>query len=170
MSLTTTHLCSLLTEIAEIRVTQDAAGVLVHVPAIGRSMLIDADAARQHTFVAGPNGERSLLLLLDVAGVPVQAVVAPTDLVFAPDTRDSGLGISVDVTDTPPLVSFSEMMRDLKTLERRSSTEGRVDEVVATLVMCGTSSPEPNDTGSSAMTPKSGCISCGIARVCHQQL
>lgn len=135
MSLTTPQLSSLLDAIPEIRVTQEAAGVRVYVPAVDRSMLIDARAVGQHEYVTGPNGDRALLLLVDVMGVPVQAIVASTDLVFAPDTLDSGLGITVDVANAPPLVSFSEMMRDLSTVESKVSTERDFAKVMGTLVM-----------------------------------
>jgi hypothetical protein len=135
MSLTTPQLCSLLDAIPEIRVTQEAAGVRVYVPAVDRSMPIDAHTVRQHEYVTGPNGDRALLLLVDVMGVSVQVIVASTDLVFAPDTLDSGLGITVDVANAPPLVSFSEMMRDLSTVESKVSTVTDFDKVMGTLVM-----------------------------------
>jgi hypothetical protein len=135
MFINATQLRSLLAEISEIRVMPDAAGVLVHVPAIDRSILINPDAVRQHNYVTGPTGKRALQLLLDLESVPVQAIVASNDLVFAPDTRDAGLGIKVSVTDAPPLVSVSEMMRDLDTVAQNLSTEKNFDNVVGALVM-----------------------------------
>jgi hypothetical protein len=64
---------------------------VVHVPAIDRSILLDANAVTQHSWETGSNGERALMLLLDVAGAPV-VIVASTDLVFAriPATPDLG--------------------------------------------------------------------------------
>lgn len=133
MPLTTPRLCSLLREIPQNRVTQEDDEVLVHVPAIDRSILLDASAVTRHSWEAGPDGERALMLWLDVAGVVV--IVASTDLVFAPDTFDSGLGINIDVKNAPPLVSFSEMMRDLGAAERNSTTERNFAKVMGTLVM-----------------------------------
>jgi hypothetical protein len=135
MSITTTKLRSLLEKIPEIIVTPEVAGVLVRVPAIGRSMRITASAVTKHSYVNGPSGERALLLLLDVAGVPVQAIVASTDLVFTPDTLASILGVEIQVNNAPPLVSFSEMMADVTRIEKSSSTEPNVDAVVGSLFM-----------------------------------
>lgn len=133
MLLTTARLCSLLREIPKIHVTQEGDKVLVHVPAIDRSILLDANAVTRHSWEAGPNGVRALMLWLDVAGVVV--IVASTDLVFAPDTLDSGLGININVKNAPPLVSFSEMMRDLGAAEGNSATETNFAKVMGTLVM-----------------------------------
>lgn len=110
MSLNAAQLASLLAEIPNIRVETKAAAVSVHVPAIDRSVVIDPRAVREHRSVLGPTGERALHLVLDIDSVAVQVIVTPDDLVFAPDTRDAGLGIRIDVTDAPPLVSFSEMI------------------------------------------------------------
>jgi hypothetical protein len=135
MTMTMTELCSLLELISEIQVRHDGGRVLVHVPAISRSMQIEPQTVMRHKYVTGPNGRRALLLSLDVEGISVQAIVAPTDLVFAPDTRDSGFKFRIDVTNVPPLVSFSEMMRDLNAVERKLSTETNLDKVLGTLVM-----------------------------------
>jgi hypothetical protein len=133
--MTTTELCSLLEPISEIHITHDAGRVVVHVPAIGRSMQIDPRTVTPHNYVTGPDRRRALLLSLDMEGISVQTIVASTDLVFTPDTRDSGFPIRVCVTNMPPLVSFSEMMRDLNALERKSSTETDSAKVVGMLVM-----------------------------------
>ena len=133
--MTMTELCSLLEPISEILMRHEAGRVVVHVPAISRSIPIDPQTVMQHQYVTGPDGRRALLLSLDVEGISVQAIVAPTDLVFAPDTRDSGFRFSIDVTNMPPLVSFSEMMRDLNAVERKLPAETNLDKVVGTLVM-----------------------------------
>ena len=133
--MTMTELCSLLEPISEIQVRHEGGRVLVHVPAISRSMQIEPQTVMRHKYVTGPDGRRALLLSLDVEGISVQAIVAPTDLAFAPDTRDSGFKFKIDVTNVPPLVSFSEMMRDLNAVQRKLSTETNLDKVLGTLVM-----------------------------------
>jgi hypothetical protein len=133
--MTMTELCSLLEPISEIHVRNESGRVLVHVPAISCSMQIDPQTVTRHKYVTGPNGRRALLLALDVEGISVQAIVASTDLVFAPDTRDSGFRFRIDVTNMPPLVSYSEVTRDLNAIERKLATETDLDKVVGTLVM-----------------------------------
>ena len=135
MSLKAAQLAAVLAEIPNIRVGTEVAAVSVYVPAISRSVVIDPKAVREHSCVLGPTGERALHLVLDINAVPVQVIVTPDDLVFAPDTGDAGFGISIDVTDAPPLVSFSEMVRDLDAVARKLSTEKNLDHVVGALVM-----------------------------------
>jgi hypothetical protein len=114
---------------------RQADGALVYVPAIDRSLMIRANAVKQHAYVDTPSGEPALMLLLDVDSKPVQAIVASTDLVFAPDTGDSGFGIAVDVTNAPPLVGFSEMVRDIGRVEKTWPTEENFDKVIGNLVL-----------------------------------
>ena len=136
MSLKAAELASVLTEISSIHVGREAAAVMRSCTCHDRSLVIDPKAVREHSFVTGPTGARALHLVLDIDAVPVQVIVAPDDLrVRAGYTRRAGCGIKIHVTDAPPLVSFSEMVRDLDKVARKLSTEKNFDHLVGALVM-----------------------------------
>ena len=63
------YACQLGNRRVEIRGVEMSRVLLVHVPAIGRSMLIDPKRVTQHSYLTAPNRERALLLLMHVAGV-----------------------------------------------------------------------------------------------------
>jgi hypothetical protein len=119
MELTVAQLVTALSAVPDIEIGVSGTGVCVYVPAIHRSILIEVKAVVHHKQVTAPGGARAQQFVLEIGGEPVQAIVAADDLVFAPDTHDSGFGIKIVVRDAPPLVSFREMMRDLDNLERR---------------------------------------------------
>ena len=83
-------------------------------------------------------GDPALLLLLDVRGTHIQAVIASSDLVFQPDESvpvgDLGEP-AIAVGNMPPMVGYSEVLRDLETCERALDTEDDMDRVFGSVVM-----------------------------------
>lgn len=105
---------------------------------IGVAMTLDPMNVLRHEQVIDPFGQRALLVLVDVVGTPVQVVVSSSDLVFQPDdsVEFGGLrGRAIKVDDMPPMVGYSELLRDLTAYEVQIAVETDQDRVLGMLAM-----------------------------------
>jgi len=125
-------------QIPGIVVTANGKALTVQCERIGVAMTLDPRAVLRHRQVTDPFGDPALLLLVDVAGTPVQIVVSSSDLVFEPDSsvRVGELeGPVITVDDMPPMVGYSEVLRDFEAFETRIDAETDLDRLLGLLAM-----------------------------------
>ena len=133
-----TGIADVLGRIPGITVTANGDELRVRCERIGVAMNVDPRRVLGQQLVTDPFGDPALLLLLDVAGTPVQVVVSSSDLVFQPDDSvriGDFKGPPISVENMPPMVGYSEVLRDLATCEGTIAAETNVDRLFGTLAM-----------------------------------
>jgi len=133
-----TRIVDVIDHVPGITVTASGDQLWVRCERIGVAMSLDPRRVLRQQLVTDPFGDPALLLLLDVAGRPVQVVVSGSDLVFQPDDSvpvGDFEGPSISVENMPPMIGYSEMFRDLEAYEGKIAAETDIDQVLGSLAM-----------------------------------
>lgn len=135
--MTGSDLMEALAEVPGVLAVDDGSVVRVAISAIELEVGLAADSVVAMRLIEAPNGTPALMMLLDIQDEPVQVIISDTDLAYPPDASDHGLeyGIAITVEDMPPLVGYTEMMRDLETAASRLAGQSNLDNVMGTVVM-----------------------------------
>ena len=135
--MTGSDLMEALAEVPGVLAVDDGSVVRVTISAIELEFGLAADSVVGMQLIEAPNGTPALMMLLDIQDEPVQVIISDMDLAYSPDSSDHGLeyGIEISVEDMPPLVGYTEMMRDLETAPSRLEGHRNLDHVMGTVVM-----------------------------------
>ena len=134
----TTGIADVIGHIPGITVTASGDELRVRCERIGVAMKLDPRRVLRQQLVTDPFGAPALMLLLDVAGTQVQVVVSSSDLVFQPDDSvpvGELEGPRISVENMPPMIGYSEMLRDLEAYEGKIAAETDIDRGLGTLSM-----------------------------------
>ncbi|NES16298.1 MULTISPECIES: hypothetical protein [Micromonospora] len=124
-------------------VRSDLTGDLLEVvvPAIDDRLRLRPEAVRRGRRISAPNGDPAVEFAVSDGTDEWPLIVTPDDVVFAPVPAAGLLDSAVPfvVSNMPPLVAYSEMVRDAEAVTRRlAGPDARVsnlDEVGATFLM-----------------------------------
>jgi hypothetical protein len=108
------------TALPQVRVTAATTWLAVHIPALNDSAVLVAAAVQELRQATTPDGSASLEMVVADQGSARPLIVLDDDIVFAPEDTSAVLDGAVRyvVEGMPPLVAYSEMMRDLEHLGR----------------------------------------------------
>ena len=100
--------------------------VTVHVPAIGDGAHFVADDVRRLSRMYAPDGSPAVELVIDDGARVWPLIVTGSDLVFEPERASAVLDASIgySVADMPPLVAYTEMLRDAEWCGRMGAGGG----------------------------------------------
>lgn len=113
----------------------------VVVPAIDDRLRLRPEAVRRGRRISAPNGDPAVEFAVSDGTDEWPLIVTPDDVVFAPVPAAGLLDSAVRfvVSNLPPLVAYSEMVRDAEAVSRRvARSDGwlsNLDEVGATFLM-----------------------------------
>jgi hypothetical protein len=100
--------------VPEVRVTALRNRITVYVPAIGDSAHFVSDDVQRVSRIYAPDGSPALEFVIGDGSRVWPFIVTGSDVVFEPEREEVVLDSAMrySVTDMPPLVAYSEMLRD----------------------------------------------------------
>jgi hypothetical protein len=103
-----------LSALAQLEITKTADRLAIYVPAIGDSVHLVADEVRRARRIVGPAGETAVEMVVGDERDVRPLILTAEDVVYAPASPDVMLDSTIqwNITNAPPLVTYSEMERD----------------------------------------------------------
>jgi hypothetical protein len=122
-----------------VQVTVAGDKVSVFVPPLDDSVQLMAVEVQRLSNIFGPRGEPAVEFAVGDESDLWPLIITPNDVVYAPASADTFLDspVRIQVSNSPVLVAYSEMERDIQTLARScgDEAEGNLDKVAGTLLL-----------------------------------
>jgi len=111
--------------ISEVRATALQNRITAFVPSLGDSVQFVADDVRRVDLIYAPDGAPALEFVMAAETGPWPLIIAGTDVVFQPASPHTvqDTPIRYSVAEMPPLVAYTEMLRDAERLNRHIHSE-----------------------------------------------
>ncbi|MFI6262762.1 hypothetical protein [Micromonospora sp. NPDC051006] len=126
--MTPDEISAALTIVPEVRATALQNRMTVHVPALGDSVHFVADDVRRVRPIYAPDGAPALEFAVGAGAEVWPLIITGTDVVFQPVSPDTVLDTRMrySVAEMPPLVAYTEMLREAEAQGRRAQS-GHID-------------------------------------------
>ena len=131
---------NLLGDVNEIQVVVVNSSFKIYVPEINKEIYLSPEEVIRWSYILDPFGHKALLLLIHKSAYEeYKLIIDPKDLVFEPVKSSESLGlaqfISCNVREMPPMIGYSEIVRDFTNIKNAINATNRFDDILGSIIL-----------------------------------